>query len=753
MPWSRARMRPPRSKPATSDPAMSSPQPRQPAAPADPAFLAPAPMRGDLIQRSQKYLGRSYIVYKNPLNLGYFRLPVAHAEAAGKFDGRITIGVMVDQLRESSGYWRGMSRGEAVSEVLALAQQLGAAGLLRVKAPSASDRARRLREAKKKHLFESAMGHVLYFKKSLFDPDLLLERFQPAVSWIYSWQTLSLCGLFMLVSLGAAIDHWEEITAHGANFFTLQNLGLTWILFIGVKIVHEFGHAFTCKRFGGEVHEMGFMFILFTPYLFCNVSDSWLAQKGARIVVTAAGIVVELFLACIATWLWLFSQPGLFHQMCFNTMVLCSVSTVLFNANPLMKFDGYYIMTDLLEIPNLRAKSNAWVTNWAQRTLLGMKSAARRMAAFEISPLFGLYAVAAYCYGWLITYNISVKMFDILEPYGLQAISRTYVGLFLFVSLALPLYRLGRTLKGSTEFLKSGIPRIRFALLIVLLLGGVLFLVPWEETIRRTAAIEHGKIEPVASPAAGFLREIHVTEGQIVAKGDLLGRLENQELNTQLADLKLQRESALVRYRAALGDSSPDARLSVPVLEKFVGEADEQIRATEQKISRLELRAPLPGVVRTKRPIDLLGLYFPPGQPVFEVGLSDKPKIIIALDEKEARRVAVGQKVDVWFTALPGRKFQGTITAAPVTAGERLSVPGFANIYGGDVPSEPDASGHPHPSLPHYEAEAEIAIPPASMECLRAQALGTARIHIRSTTVAGWLGDKALDLIDPNIRL
>jgi len=732
---------------------MAAPQPRQLAAPGDPATIAPAPMRGDLIQRRQKYLGRSYIVFKNPLNLGYFRLPVAHAEAALKFDGRITLGALADQLRESSPYWRGMSRGEGLAELLALAQQLGGAGLLRVRAPSASDRSKRLREAKKKHRFESAMGHVLYFKKSLFDPDLFLERFQPAVAWIYSWPVLLLCGLFMLLSLTAAIEHWEEITSHGANFFTLQNLGLTWVLFIGVKIVHEFGHAFTCKRFGGEVHEMGFMFILFTPYLFCNVSDSWLAQKGARIAVTAAGIVVELFLASIATWLWLFSQPGLFHQMCFNTMALCSVSTVLFNANPLMKFDGYYIMTDLLEIPNLRAKSNAWVTNWAQRTLLGMKSAARRMAGFEIGPAFGLYAVAAYCYGWLITYNISVKMFDILEPYGLQVVSRTYVGLFLFVSLALPLYRLGRTLKGSTEFRTSGIPRLRFTFLIVLLLGGILFLVPWEETIRRTAALEHGKIEPVAAPAPGFLREVRVSEGQHVAQGDLLGRLDNEELASQLEDLRLQRESALVRHRAALGDPTPEARLSVPVLEKLVAEAEEQIRAVEKKISRLELRAPLAGIIRTKRPADLVGLHFPAGQPVFEIGLDSEPKIIIALNEKQARRVAVGQKVDVLFGALPTEKFHGTISSAPVASGERLSVPGFANLFGGDVPSEPDASGHPRPSVPHYEAEAIVDLPPAARDALRAQTLGTAKIHVRSTTVAGWLGDKALDLIDPNIRL
>lgn len=727
--------------------------PPPPVATPDPAALSPAPMRGDLIERPQRYLGRSYIVFKNPLSLGYFRLPVAHAEAARKFDGKTSLGTLIDVLRAESSYWRGMDRASGVNELLALAQQLGAAGILRVRAPSAVERGKRLREAKKKHRFESVMGHVLYFKKSLYDPDKFLDRLMPVVAWIYTWPALLAAGLFMLFTLFVAIENWEQITLHGANFFTLQNLGLTWFLFIGVKIVHEFGHAFTCKRYGGEVHEMGFMFILFTPYLFCNISDSWLAKRRSRIAVTAAGIVVELFLASVATWLWLFSQPGLLHQMFFNTMVLCSVSTVLFNANPLMKFDGYYIMTDLLEIPNLRAKSNAWVTNWAQRTLLGMKSAARRMAGFEVGPLFGIYAVAAYCYGWLITYKISIHMFDILEPYGLQVVSRTYVGLFLFVSLALPLYRLGRTLKGSNEFRTSGIPRIRFALLVAMAVGAGLFFVPWEETIKRTAALEHEKIELIGSAAPGFLREVLVAEGQQVKEGDVLGRLENLELDSQLADLNLQRETYLVRSRAALSDQSAEARLSVPVLDKMVAETDEQIRATEEKISRLVLRAPLDGVVRSRRPADLVGLYFQSGQPIFEVGGAASPKIIIALNEKQARKVAVGQAVDVRFDALPDQKFHGKISAAPVASGEKLSVPGFANLLGGDVPAEPDAMGHIRPSLPHYEAEAIVAIPPHALASLRAQALGSARIHVRGTNAGRWLWGKTLDLVDPNLRL
>ncbi len=719
----------------------------------DPASIVPPPLRSDLVERPQRYLGRSYMIFKNPLSLGYFRLPIAHVQAARCFDGRTSLRQILDSLRRDSRYWKGMPYQQAVQELIALAGQLGSAGLTRVKAKTAVDRSRRLREAKSGRRFEILMGHSLYFKKSLIDPNRFLERAMPAVEWIFSPVTLTLAGLLMLSAVLVAVQNWAEITSHGANFFTLQNLGLTWLLFIGVKIVHEFGHAFTCKRYGGEVHEMGFMFILFTPYLFCNVSDSWLAQRRHRIAVTAAGIIVELFLASVATWLWLVAQPGLFKQMCFNTMALCSVSTILFNANPLMKFDGYYIMTDLLEIPNLRAKSNAWVTHWAQRTLLGMRSAGQRLASFEVGPLFGVYAVAAYAYGWIITYNIATHMFNMLEPYGLQFVSRTYVGLFLFVSLALPIYRLGKSLKGSKEFSTMGLPRLRFWLLAAGLLVTFLFILPWEESIKRSAALEHGRVEPVNSPAPGYLVSVEVTEGQPVRKGQILGRLENRQLVSELQDLRLQREAALVRQRAANADPTEEGRLTVPVLEKFVAEADEQIRAIEDRIGRLELRSPMDGVLRNRRPDELLGIHFVAGQPVFEVGSDRKPKVVIPLNEKQARKVAAGQRVDVRFAALPGRSFHGRIVSAPVAAGDKISVPGLANLFGGDVPAELDAGGHPVPSIAHFEAEAEIDLSPEDARLFRAHSTGRARIYLKTTTLGEWLAERTLDLIDPQVRL
>lgn len=711
----------------------------------------PATLRRDLIYRDQRYLGRDFVVFKNPLGLTYYRLPKAHATAAFLFDGKRSFGALVDELRTSNLYWRALPRQRALDELSQLARQLAMAGLLRVGGGSAVARGRHKKQLKKKHGFEMAIGKALYFRKSLFDPDALLTRMLPYFRWMFSPVTMAVCGILFVVTLFAVLRQWDEVTARAANFFTFENLALSWVIFFGVKIVHEFGHGLTCKRFGGEVHEMGFMFILFTPYLFCNVSDSWLASKAGRIYVTAAGIFVELILACVAAWLWMFSQPGLFHQICFNTMFLCSISTVIFNANPLLKFDGYYIMTDVLEIPNLKQKSNAYVTQWAQRVLLGIRKAGAQLATYELNPLFGIYAVASYVYGWVILYSISTHLFNALQPYGLEVISRSYVALFLFTSLALPLYRLGMSVKDSPDIRTNTLPRMRAVLFAILAAGGLCFVIPWNETIKRMIVIEHAQIDPLSSKSPGFLVELRVREGQNVSAGEIVARLVNVDLLAERKDLAAQLEAAEIRYRAAITDERPEVQLAASAQRRMAQEIQEQISAVDERIASLEIRAPRDGVLRTWQIRDLVGQYFPAGRPVVEIGTDRQLRGIIPLDEREARRVAAGQTVNFRILAEGDREFSGVISSRPVSPLPEFTSPVMANLLGGDVPAVHDSSGrHVKPNLPHYEAD--VAFEPGDA-VLRPGMSGKARITIGRTTLGLWLWDRLVDWTNPDIRL
>jgi putative peptide zinc metalloprotease protein len=714
--------------------------------------IVPPPLRSDLSSTPRRYLGRNYVIYKNPISLAFFRLPAVHAEAACEFDGAARLGGIARKLRQTSRYWTAMAEEQAVEELAALAMQLSQAGLLQVRASGATERGRRLRELKSQRAFETAVSQVMFFRKSLYDPDRLLAQLLPFVNWIYRRGVLIFLAAFVVFTLLAALWNIRSVAAHGANFFTLSNLGLTWVLFIGVKILHEFGHGLTAKRFGAEVHEMGFMFILFTPYLFCNVSDVWRAGKTARIATGSAGLVVEMVLAATAFWFWMATQPGLFHQMCYNTMILCSVSTLLFNGNPLMKFDGYYILSDYLEIPNLRAKSNAWVTGWAQRRLLGMP-ATRAAAPNEASPFFGLYAVAAYLYGWFIVFSISALLFDMLKPYGLEFISRTYVALFLFVSLGLPFYRLVRSVHGSVSVRAILARRSRWVVAGAGLLAAAAFLVPWSENIRRSAALEHARVAAVSSSAPGVLVEVLVGEGDKVAAGQALGRLRNPDLEAQLASARTDREALQVRLRALAADSGEEARLALPVAMRQLRELEEQMAGLESKVASLELTSPFDGVVRTARVPELAGRFFAAGQPIIEVGAGGDPKLLIALDEQEARKLRSGQIVRAVFAGLPGEVFRGEISSVPVSPAPQFSADSMSNLLGGDFPSESAPGGRPAPSVGYFEAEAVLHIPQEKLELLRARSAARARIEVRRTSLAGWLRDRAYEMINPEIRL
>ncbi len=185
------------------------------------------------------------------------------------------------------------------------------------------------------------------------------------------------------------------------QFFQAKNwiwLGLTMA---AVKVCHEFGHGLSCKKFGGECHEMGFMMLVFTPCLYCNVSDSWmLPNKWQRVFIGAAGMYVELILASIATFLWWFSEDdSMFKFLCLSVMFICSVSTVVFNGNPLLRFDGYYIIMDILEIPT-SAKGNRNSEAMVSESLFGARVAGQPFLPQRNRFLFAVYTVASFIYRW-----------------------------------------------------------------------------------------------------------------------------------------------------------------------------------------------------------------------------------------------------------------------------------------------------------------------------------------------------------------
>src|ERR1051325_568387 len=215
----------------------------------------------------------------------------------------------------------------------------------------------------------------LSWRFSALDPERVLRALSPVVLPAFSivgalvWLAVVGTALFL------AAGHWKDLTTNFVRRLLMpQNAALLWLVFPGVKLVHEFGHAFAVKAFGGEVHDMGVMMLVVTPVPYVDASAaSAFRSKWHRAVVGLAWMGVELFLAAFALFTWLAVEPGALRTLCYNVILVAGVSTVLFNANPLLRYDGYYVLSDLIEIPNLYTRSRAWLSYATERWLFGRR--------------------------------------------------------------------------------------------------------------------------------------------------------------------------------------------------------------------------------------------------------------------------------------------------------------------------------------------------------------------------------------------
>ena len=322
--------------------------------------------RPDLIVKRHKYHGRSYWVVKEPVGLNYFRFHDEEYAILGMLDGRTSLQEMKDNFQKQFAPQR-----ITLQDLQQFVGMLHRSGLVISCSSGQGRQLRRRGDTKKRKELLGKLSNVFALRFRGIDPERLLNFLIPFTWWLFTPACLIVFLMFGLSALTLVAMNFAEFRAKlptFEQFFAASNwiyLGITMAV---VKILHEFGHGLSCKKFGGECHEMGLMLLVFTPCLYCNVSDSWmLPNKWQRVFIGAAGMYVELILASIATFLWWYSEPGLLNFLSLSVMFICSVSTVVFNGNPLLRFDGYYILMDILEIPNLRPKSTEILRRWFQQ--------------------------------------------------------------------------------------------------------------------------------------------------------------------------------------------------------------------------------------------------------------------------------------------------------------------------------------------------------------------------------------------------
>lgn len=709
--------------------------------------IVPSALRTDLAISHQLFEGQPFAIIKDPLSLKYFRLTAEDYALAALFDGKRS----VRGIREAFGKIHphvALAQGaQAVTErIVAFANELLVAGFLEATAAGT----RRQMEIKRlNHKPKTPWGlfmSALFLKIGLWDPDTLLTRMERHMRWIWSWTGFALSLVIFLAGLTVFALNFPRIAPSLNDFLTLPNLALVWVLTIVVKIIHEFGHGLTCKHYGGEVHEMGAMVIVFSPFLYADVTDSYLfPNKRHRVLVAAAGIYIELVIAAIATLLWAVSQPGPTQQLLFNLMLITSVWTVLFNANPLMKFDGYYMLTDILGVPNLRAKAQMCVSDLCRRWIFGgpAQPQVEKLLPRRNRGWFVLYSVAAQLYLLQVTLGIAMLFHYMLTPYGLSWLGDA-IGIGALISmLIVPVAAFFK--KQSRQPVRSRRPWW--------VLGGlgltlsVILLCPWQVTVKRPAVLRPVQSTAVHAEVAGRLEQIHVHTGQQVKAGDPVATLSNLRLDSEVKAARLGLEKARRQADLTLGADAPAYHQQALSL---VAQAEGALKEAERLAAKLILRAPQDGQVMTADLDRLAAGSVTPGQAVCEIAAVSPIQIYVPLNERQARHIRPGQAVDLRVAMQPGVTHTGQVSEDLKTPPSEELPPNLIATLGGDIAAQPDAQGKLKPLEVTYGVLVTL---PNTDHRLRPGMTGTVRIHGETAPVWQVLWMKLLDFISLDYRL
>ena len=686
------------------------------AAPAQDSVVLP-PLRPDLVVTKQTYERRTFYVVKDPISLQYFRMTAEDYLLASLFNGRRTFAQIREAYQAACPHVRLDYSPEELNErILRFANDLALLQLLSVQGSrlkSLWDHAKKNRQ-KKGGLYELA-NTVFFFRRSMFDPDRLFGRMARPLAWIWTRQTLWISLGVMAAAVVVFFSRVKFLDQALANLFQWENIALMWVTTIVVKSIHELGHGLTCKHFGGEVHEVGFMSMVFTPYFFVNVSDCWtMPNRLHRILVSAAGIYVELIFASLATFLWAVVQPGWFQNFLFNVIVITSVSTLVFNANPLMRFDGYYILTDLIEIPNLQGKARTLIQHKIHRLIFGPSQKDEAILRVPLPrqrlAFFYTYAVLSWVYGYWVIYKLIVFMEPHLEPLGLEGAAHWFSALALTSWVVVPLFGFFKSMQFSKADLQPD-GRVRRLTRFLGPAAGFLLLcclLPVPLQIRRAGAVQLSQPDQIRPKVNGFLAEILVREGETVTEGQLIARLQNREITQNLAAAEARLKSAEASVQRALGTDKPAEQLQAESIRAtFQAKAEEARRDAQD----LMLRAPRAGTVLTPNLHQKLGQLARSNEMLCEIAPLNPMRIKIALNEKEVRHVRAGQTVTLRANAYPGKTFQATVDSDPVMFFGESIPPAFSARRSGDVPVFVDAKGHDVPLERTYEAAVLVQNP------------------------------------------
>jgi putative peptide zinc metalloprotease protein len=711
---------------------------------AEPADRPIAPLRTDLLISPQLFYGQLCFVIKDPVTLRYYRLqPVEHF-LVQQFDGvrtaRDLLGILQQQFPEGSLSVQDVLRfvGMLHESHLLVGQGLGHAEWL----------TKRRAAAKRKRALE-LVQNFLFFKLPIFHPDRLLDIMNRTIGRaIFHPVTGILSLLLVFVALWNVLMHADRFAQLPYNLLSAQNLIILYCVFIVTKVFHEFGHGLAAKHFGGEVSSMGVMLFIVTPSFYCDTSDAWMIpSRAARLWINAGGIVVELVLAALATFVWLNTpSDGLLNQIALNVMISCSVATLFFNANPLLRYDGYYFLADLLEIPNLMTKGRQFVGYYLQKYLLGLKPQLppdSKRAKFLVT-----YALASAVYKWFVVFGIITLLYYFFEGYGMGPIGLFLAILYVVLTVVWPLIRSLQFLWKQRWDLAKRLAYMGAAAAVGMAALTIVAVLPVRNSIREPLVVLSESDEPVFVRTPGYVDEVFKDVGDQVKQGDVIVRLSDPALEQQLVEAQglLQKE-----VLQAEEQSTKNQPTLLAISQRMIETYQKRIESLNQEIADLTLRAPVDGVIiRDNSMHRLRNNFVPASLKLCRVIRIDKLQARISLPQQKAALVQAGMPVRMRLWADPDKELKSTVGRVSSMVSDDLPHLALGSQSKGEVDVKADDKGQVRSTSRRSWVVIDL---PSSDAFLADGMTGRGEIEFPRVTVAGRLWRMLLDSTTPDWHL
>lgn len=542
--------------------------------------------------------------------------------------------------------------------------------------------------------WKGLLHQYLFFRIPLWRPDAFLDRTWP---WLRRYgPNLLRYGLPLLLALGVFLvaRDWPRFIATFPHLFSLGGALAFAIALTFAKLCHEFGHAYMAKRAGCRVQSMGLAFMVLFPLFYTDVSDAWrVNDRRSRLLIGAGGVLAELLLACVALLAWSLLPDGPLRTAAFMLASATWITTVVINLNPFMRFDGYFLLSDLWGVDNLQSRAFA-LCRWRMREALfryGEPAPEPWPPALRRKLL--VWGYGAWLWRAALFIGIAVAVYYMF--FKLLGVFLMLVELAWFIGL--PIWR---EMKEWWQRREQAQPAR--ALLVAGVLLGLLavLLMPWRSTVEVPAMLEASRVSALHAPLAARLKQLHASNGQAVRSGDLLLELESPDLDSRQLIVRSEIEILQLQLRRQAGRSETVADSGI--LEQSLAEAVAEYRGLASQRERLQLRAPHDGVVRDL-PTDLAaGRWLAPQQPLLRV-VAQQARLRGYLAEESLWRIEVGARgrfiasADPWLAGLPVR-----LTEVDVTGSAYLDQSALASDQGGPIAVSRDAQQRPVPEQGQY---------------------------------------------------